>query len=82
MTLTVLQVDELDRLFRNNFGYNCKVVALDNRKRRPQAQFNSAMSNFVLEHDGHFRNNLLVVYYSGHGYCKELDGVDELFIAG
>lgn len=75
-------MEELDQLFRTDFGYECKVVALDNKRKRPQAQFNSEMSTFVLEHDGHFRNNLLIVYYSGHGYLKEIDGVDELFIAG
>jgi hypothetical protein len=35
-----------------------------------------------MDHDGHHRTNLLIVYYSGHGILQEEDGGNQLYISG
>lgn len=59
-------MQELHNLFENDFKFSSHVVALD-VKTRPQSQLNHAVSSLVRFHDGPCRNNLLIVYYSGHG---------------
>jgi hypothetical protein len=65
----VFQVDELVTLFNQHFNYKSKIVELDVQK-KAQHQLNNAITSFVLDNDG--PNNLLIVYYTGHGtYRKE-----------
>ncbi|KAF1839785.1 hypothetical protein BDW02DRAFT_486233 [Decorospora gaudefroyi] len=68
---------ELDTLFRDRFHYETKIVEL-NVGKKPQHQLNNYVSEFICEHDG--PDNLLIVYYTGHGVyddrrkCLELTG--------
>ena len=77
----MVKVDELDKLFRNEFGFKSRVVTLDTEK-RPQAMLDNAITGFILENDGHHRSHLLIVYYTGHGYAKVVNGSEELIVAG
>lgn len=36
------------------------------------------MAELVLNHDGHCRSNLLIVYYTGHGRPRGDNGLDIL----
>jgi len=49
---------------------------------KPEAQLHYETSKFIVDHDGHHRTNLLIVYYSGHGILQEEDGVNQLYISG
>jgi hypothetical protein len=50
-------------------GYYTEILELG-VERKPQHTLNAGMTNFIKEHDG--PNNLLIVYYTGHGnYNKE-----------
>lgn len=66
--LTEFQVKILSELLCEDFRFQVEHTLLNNEK-PPQQQLNAAISNFVLEHDG--PDNLLVVYYAGHGLFNE-----------
>ncbi|KAF3005027.1 hypothetical protein E8E13_009027 [Curvularia kusanoi] len=59
---------ELETLFRDRFHYHTETVEL-NVKGKAQLQLNSRVSSFAAEHNG--PNNLLIVYYTGHGVYRE-----------
>lgn len=71
------QARELDALFRDSFNYTTTIVEL-NVGKKPQHQLDSYVSDFICRHDG--PDNLLIVYYTGHGVfnearkCLELTG--------
>lgn len=67
-TLTIEQAIELENLFRDRFHYHTETVEL-NVKGKTQLQLNSRVSSFAAEHNG--PNNLLIVYYTGHGVYYE-----------
>ncbi|KAF2771713.1 hypothetical protein EJ03DRAFT_22498 [Teratosphaeria nubilosa] len=76
------EVKPLEELFKNDFGFTTEKFELKNTSdlKRPQLQLDKAMTDFVHEHDGSYRTNLLIVYYTGHG-CVERNRPD-LLIAG
>ncbi|KAI9683741.1 MAG: Phosphatidylinositol-4-phosphate 5-kinase [Bathelium mastoideum] len=57
----------LDGLFQNTFGYYTDTVELHD-KHNANLQLHSAIVDFVKKHDG--PNNLIIVYYTGHGSHK------------
>jgi hypothetical protein len=69
-TLTNLQLQEVNNLFRDRFRFRTEIVEL-NVASKPQHQLNRHVSSFVGTSDG--PNNLLIVYYSGHGVYKDLE---------
>jgi hypothetical protein len=66
--LTSIQTEELRALFADQFHFHCEVVDI-NVQSKPQHQLNRYMSAFVDQHDG--QNNLMIVYYTGHGAWRE-----------
>ncbi|KAF2278298.1 uncharacterized protein EI97DRAFT_355512, partial [Westerdykella ornata] len=62
------ETEELRSLFAGGFHYHCEVVEL-NVLTKPQHQMNRYLSTFVDKHDG--PNNLMIVYYTGHGVYRE-----------
>ncbi|EUC30454.1 hypothetical protein COCCADRAFT_39314 [Bipolaris zeicola 26-R-13] len=68
---------ELGALFRDRFNYATSIVEL-NVVKKPQHQLDSYVSDFICNNDG--PDNLLIVYYTGHGvfndqkHCLELTG--------
>ncbi|KAJ4299206.1 hypothetical protein N0V90_004450 [Kalmusia sp. IMI 367209] len=69
------EVEELEGVFRERFNFRTQIVELDGSS-KPQYQLNRSLSTFVEEYDG--PNNLLIVYYSGHGILREDLGYLEL----
>ncbi|KAK4900294.1 hypothetical protein LTR27_002518 [Elasticomyces elasticus] len=67
--------------FKHDFGFDVKVVQLDDRPKRPQLQLDKAMTDFVYDNDGDHGNHLLIVYYTGHGFVR-FDSPHELIISG
>lgn len=68
------QIEELQTLFRGRFNYECEVVKLQTSK-KPQNALNFAISQHILNHDG--PNNLLIVYYTGHGRLRGPEDGDQ-----
>jgi hypothetical protein len=68
LALTNNQTQDLEDLFRNRFHYNCQTVQL-NVKTRPQHQLSRHISTFIEDNDG--PQNLLIVYYTGHGSVRD-----------
>ena len=68
--MTEEQVQELDQVFRDRFNYHTEIVEL-NMKTKPQLQLNRCVSTFAEEHNG--PNNLLIIYYTGHGVYREVE---------
>ncbi|KAI9710485.1 MAG: Phosphatidylinositol-4-phosphate 5-kinase [Bogoriella megaspora] len=58
------EVRDLDELFQNSFKYHTKIVQLHD-KCNANLQLHSAFVDFIKQYDG--PNNLLIVYYTGHG---------------
>ncbi|KAL9071887.1 MAG: hypothetical protein Q9157_005313 [Trypethelium eluteriae] len=58
------EVRSLDELFRKSFRYHTKIVQLHDEY-NVNLQLHSAFVEFLKEHDG--PNNLIIVYYTGHG---------------
>lgn len=77
LALTKPQVQKLSNLFRDDFRFDVEHTLLNNAK-PPQHQLNAAISNFVLNHD--HPNNLLLIYYAGHGLFSENE--KKLILAG
>lgn len=61
-------MEELDALFRDSFHYKTRIVELDVAT-KPQHQLGRHLSAFVEESDG--PDNLMIVYYTGHGVYRE-----------
>ena len=76
------QVEELDSMFQNDFHYRSRIVQLNNKPKPPQAQLDKAIMDFVYDFDGSHKSHLLLVYYTGHGFCKNRNGGEELFVSG
>jgi hypothetical protein len=55
-------------VFRDRFHYHTETVEL-NMKGKPQLQLKGRISTFAAEHNG--PNNLLIIYYTGHGVYWE-----------
>jgi hypothetical protein len=55
-------------VFQDLYHFQAKVVEL-NVRRKPQHQLNSHISEFLIDNDA--PNNLLIVFYSGHGVYHE-----------
>lgn len=70
-------MQELSKLFRDDFHFKVEHTLL-NTVKPPQQQLNHAITDFVLKHDG--PNNLLLIYYAGHGLFKE--DTRQLVLAG
>lgn len=62
------EIEKLIYLFEKRFNYHCTVVRL-NTKKKPQNTLNRAIATHIDDHDG--PNNLLLVYYTGHGMSLE-----------
>jgi hypothetical protein len=60
----------MDNLFRGRFRFRTEIFEL-NIASKPQHQLNQCISSFIGRHDG--PNNLLIVYYTGHGVYKDLE---------
>ncbi|KAL1606519.1 hypothetical protein SLS60_003924 [Paraconiothyrium brasiliense] len=58
------EIDRLQNIFTLGFGFGCRVARIKNDK-NPQIGLNFEILRHVNEHDG--ENNLLIVYYTGHG---------------
>lgn len=57
------EVDDLGRVFRNDFNYSVGSYRIPSRD--PQSSLNLKMAQFISECGGD--NNLIIVYYGGHG---------------
>ncbi|KAI4664853.1 uncharacterized protein J4E79_003151 [Alternaria viburni] len=74
---TGVEARELNALFRERYHYKSNIVELDVQT-KPQHQLESSVINFIRDNDG--PENLLIVYYTGHGdyseerKCLELTG--------
>ena len=66
--MLVSQAEELEAVFRDRFHYRTQIVEL-NVATKPQHQLNRHLSAFVEANDG--PNNLMIVYYTGHGRYQE-----------
>lgn len=66
-----LQINRLHSIFTKQFGYECDIAKIKNSK-KPQVMLNLAILQHVHRHDG--PNNLLIVYYTGHGTRAEVNG--------
>jgi hypothetical protein len=60
---TSIQVDELTKVFANIFGYDVQELELP--ATNAQLTLNSRVSTWACEHNS--TDNLLIVYYAGHG---------------
>lgn len=77
------QTAELEELFKSKFGFTTKKAGLDCEYQKPQNQLHLEIMKFMAEHDGPHRTNLLIVYYSGHGYLQTDESEqDQLYISG
>ncbi|CAN9136467.1 unnamed protein product [Alternaria alternata] len=62
------EIERLQSIFVNLFGYECSVHSIEDSK-RPQLDINKAILDHVHKHDD--PNNLLIIYYTGHGSRNE-----------
>ncbi|KAF2877430.1 hypothetical protein BDV95DRAFT_146937 [Massariosphaeria phaeospora] len=62
------EIGKLRKLFHDRFHYEFEETKLDTSK-KPQNTLNAAIAQHVASHDG--PNNLLIVYYTGHGRLTE-----------
>ncbi|KAL9121409.1 MAG: hypothetical protein Q9187_002035 [Circinaria calcarea] len=63
------EVKELDELLRQNFNYSTEIFEIDITT-SPKLQLKKAVLDFVYKYNG--RHNLLIVYYTGHGWYNEV----------
>lgn len=57
-------------MFRDRFRYETETVEL-NITRKPQLQLNTCVTAFAEKHNG--PNNLIIIYYTGHGVWREAE---------
>ncbi|OCL11249.1 hypothetical protein AOQ84DRAFT_229708 [Glonium stellatum] len=62
------EVDELETLFKHRFKYETCIEELS-LKQKPQLQLYHAISTFSMKYNS--RNNLMIVYYTGHSKFHE-----------
>lgn len=60
------EVADLEKVFREDYNYHTTLLTLDDIK-SPQLQLKRGILNWIYDHDGDHRKNLLIIYYSGHG---------------
>jgi hypothetical protein len=65
------EVNDLTSVFQNIFKYD--VTELQLEASNPQLQLKSEVLRWAWEHDG--PDNLLIVYYAGHGIFDEVKGI-------
>lgn len=72
---TEAEISELETIFKERFRYQTEVARLDakNPCANVQAQVNVRVSTFTLKHGG--PENLLIVYYAGHGAPHDVHGL-------
>lgn len=70
------EVDTLSAVLRDTFGYEVIPALLECNGKRAQAQVNHLVAQFMYQHDG--PNNLLIVYFAGHGTPGSVFGHLEL----
>ncbi|KAL5119188.1 hypothetical protein ACEQ8H_002896 [Pleosporales sp. CAS-2024a] len=58
------EIKRLHDIFRHRFNFGCTIARIKN-VRHPQLDLNIAIAKHVMDHDG--EQNLLIVYYTGHG---------------
>ncbi|KAL8709711.1 MAG: hypothetical protein Q9225_007413, partial [Loekoesia sp. 1 TL-2023] len=65
------EVQDLQKVFKEEFGYHTTIAHLEGRDpaRSVQVQVNAQVAGFTVQHDG--PENLLIVYYAGHGTPSE-----------
>ncbi|CAO2652883.1 Nn.00g022940.m01.CDS01 [Neocucurbitaria sp. VM-36] len=68
------EIKKLKNLFSDRFRYEYKEVKLETKK-KPQNTLNLAIMQHIEEHDG--PNNLLIVYYTGHGRLEGPPGGEQ-----
>ena len=72
------EVERLKTVLEQRFHYEAKVECIENNiEQRLQVCVNAIVANFVRSNDG--PDNLLIVYYSGHGKPGRSAGDLELF---
>ncbi|TLD09828.1 serine/threonine protein kinase, partial [Venturia nashicola] len=76
------ETTELEKVFRERFGFTTQRVILDCKHKKPQTQLHLEASQFISDYDGPHRENLLIVYYCGHAHLEDQDGVPGLHITG
>jgi hypothetical protein len=76
------QTAKLEEIFRVKYGFTTKTIVLDCHRKKPENQLHLETAKFIDEHDGHHRTNLIIVYYSGHGFKQKEDGVPRLWLSG
>ena len=60
------EVERLEAVFKNRFHFEAQIETIDNNvEQRLQVRVNRILAEFVDINDG--PDNLLIVYYSGHG---------------
>ncbi|KAF2626411.1 hypothetical protein BU25DRAFT_98040 [Macroventuria anomochaeta] len=66
------QIRKLEHVFRR-FGFSVDpVVCLNTKDEKPQNTLNLAIAQHIAKHDG--ANNLMIIYYTGHGLQLGSDG--------
>ncbi|EKG22379.1 hypothetical protein MPH_00276 [Macrophomina phaseolina MS6] len=68
------EVQALREVFEVDFAYETRVLALG--PKNPQMQLLNGVTGFIVEKDG--RNNLMIIYYAGHGVFHKNRGLLEL----
>lgn len=73
------EVEKLKTVFEDKLGFHATIAKLSLKPggRKIQVQVNQKVAKFVNDHDG--PNNLLIVYYAGHGKPGQTPGDLELF---
>lgn len=78
------EVDALEDVFENLFGYTVVKRQLVASRLSPHLQVQKILLDFVVEYDD--ESTLLIVYYAGHGVPGKQDGEDvggrSLLLAG
>ncbi|KAL8895784.1 MAG: hypothetical protein Q9207_008010 [Kuettlingeria erythrocarpa] len=72
---TEAEIAELEETFKSKFRYQTEVARLDatNPNANVQMQVNAQVAGFAMKHDG--PDNLLIVYYAGHGTSHDVHGL-------
>ncbi|KAF2263479.1 hypothetical protein CC78DRAFT_270147 [Lojkania enalia] len=65
---TRAEAEELNDVFRHQYRFHTEIVEL-NVASKPQHQISRHITTFIQMHDG--PNNLMIVYYTGHGEYKD-----------
>ncbi|KAH6625402.1 heterokaryon incompatibility protein-domain-containing protein [Boeremia exigua] len=66
---TAVEVNDLEAMFRERFGFETDILELTSKK--PQLQLNSRISSFAEKYNE--PGNLIVVFYNGHAIWRDLE---------